>query len=92
MAMFVVSSNFIGNFKLSDNINHNLIIVALLYQHADKDEYDPLMLADFLAHTAFMRGPIQSVQSYGNIAKPSMKRGETGVTHLEFEAGGLSKL
>ena len=30
--MFVVSSNFIGNFKLSDNINRNLRIVALLYQ------------------------------------------------------------
>jgi hypothetical protein len=60
---------------------------------ADKDECDPLMMADFLAHTAFMRGTVRPTQGFGNIAKPRpVRRGETGVTHLEFEPGGLTKL
>ena len=61
---------------------------------ADKDECDPLMMADFLAHTAFTRGSIQPTQPYGNIARPepTIGRKETGVTHLEFERGGLTNL
>jgi len=60
---------------------------------SDKDKCDPLMMADFLAHTAFMRGSVQPAESYGNITKPRpIRRGETGVTHLEFESGGLTKL
>ena len=61
---------------------------------ADKDDCDPLMMADFLAHTAFMRGSMQSGQPYGNITRsePTIGRKETGVAHLEFERGGLVNL
>jgi hypothetical protein len=64
---------------------------------ADKDECDPLMMADFLAHTAFMRGTVRPTRPYGTISRPiamsrTMGRKETGVTHLEFELGGLTKL
>lgn len=31
--MFTISSSFIGSFKLGDNINHNLDVLALLYRH-----------------------------------------------------------
>ena len=31
--MFMVDSSFIGSFKLGDNINHNVRVLALLYQH-----------------------------------------------------------
>lgn len=34
--MFKVSSGFMGNFKLGDNINHNLRILSLLYDHQSK--------------------------------------------------------
>jgi hypothetical protein len=45
IAMFVISSNFIGNFKLGDNINHNLEILALLYrQYKVADKYDKRLL------------------------------------------------
>ena len=37
--MFTVSGGFIGNFKLGDNINHNLKILACLYEH-QIDEHD----------------------------------------------------
>lgn len=37
--MFTVSAGFIGNFKLGDNINHNLEILAYLYQ-CQADRYD----------------------------------------------------
>ncbi len=33
--MFVISARFIGNFKLGDNINHNLRILTYLYQRQD---------------------------------------------------------
>ena len=32
--MFTVGSGFIGNFKLGDNINHNLAVLALLYRYS----------------------------------------------------------
>jgi hypothetical protein len=37
--MFTVSSNFIGNFKLGDNINHNLEILQLLYRQFDQSKF-----------------------------------------------------
>lgn len=37
--MFTVSAGFIGNFKLGDNINHNLRILAYLYQR-QADQHD----------------------------------------------------
>lgn len=36
--MFIVRSNFIGNFKLGDNINHNLHILRLLYRYFEAGE------------------------------------------------------
>lgn len=33
--MFTIRSSFIGSFKLGDNINHNLDVLALLYRHHD---------------------------------------------------------
>jgi hypothetical protein len=36
--MFKVSAGFIGDFKLGDNINHNLRILAYLYQR----QFDPI--------------------------------------------------
>jgi hypothetical protein len=63
---------------------------------ADKDECDPLMMADFLAHTAFMRGSAQPTEPYDAVTKPplgrTMGRKETGVTHLEFKPGGMIQL
>lgn len=37
--MFTVNAGFIGDFKLGDNINHNLSILAYLYQRQD-DQLD----------------------------------------------------
>jgi len=39
---FTVSSGFIGNFKLGDNFNHTLDVLAILYrmQRADGDKND----------------------------------------------------
>jgi hypothetical protein len=43
--MFTVSSGFIGNFKLGDNINHNLRILAYLYERqADPDDLNSCLL------------------------------------------------
>jgi hypothetical protein len=43
--MFVVSSNFIGNFKVGDNINHNLNILSLLYrQFGQANDHDKRLL------------------------------------------------
>jgi hypothetical protein len=39
--MFIVDSSFIGDFSLGDNINHNLRVATLLYEHfatADTDK------------------------------------------------------
>ena len=43
--MFTVSAKFIGDFKLGDNINHNLRILAYLYQRqADPTDTDAWLL------------------------------------------------
>lgn len=43
--MVVIESKFIGDFKLGDNINHNLKILALLYeQYAKGDDAQKLLL------------------------------------------------
>ena len=36
--MFTVSSGFIGDFKLGDNINHNLSVLSLLYSYFEKGD------------------------------------------------------
>src|SRR5450755_2400498 len=37
-AMFMVPSNFIGNFKSGDNINFNLKVLKLLYQYYEQGQ------------------------------------------------------
>jgi hypothetical protein len=64
---------------------------------ADKDECDPLMMADFLAHVGFTMGGAggraPTHWSPGtNAPRPPLGRKESGVTHLRFEPGGLAKL
>jgi hypothetical protein len=56
---------------------------------ADKAECDPLMVADFLAHSAFMRGgdpPQQLPQK-----QIEEMREKTGLTYVFFEPGGLAQ-
>jgi Protein of unknown function (DUF3800) len=57
---------------------------------ANKDKCDPLMVADFLAHTTYMQGeaafpppPIDDDLLHA--------RQKTGLTHLGFDPGGLSE-
>ena len=38
--MFEISSNFIGDFKLGDNINYNLDLLALLYNYYERATAD----------------------------------------------------
>jgi len=64
---------------------------------ADKDERTPLMIADFLAHTAFMMGqrnehPVNELPFLERSKQPSLLPGEGGVTHLRFAPGGLADL
>jgi hypothetical protein len=64
---------------------------------ADKDKSDPLMMADFLAHTAFLMGneggrAPDHWPAAMDLKHPPLKRGESGVTHLRFKPGGLIEL
>jgi hypothetical protein len=64
---------------------------------ADKDECDPLMMADFLAHTGFLMGSGGGLApshwpAVPNINRPPQARGESGVSHLRFKPGGLAEL
>jgi hypothetical protein len=38
--MFVVSSKFIGSFRLAENINHNFSVLALLYRYYEQEDED----------------------------------------------------
>ena len=43
--MVTINSSFIGNFRLGDNINHNLDVLAVLYRHfADANDEDKRLL------------------------------------------------
>lgn len=64
---------------------------------AEKDERTPLMMADFLAHTAFMMGrdgrPVPNEVPFAERSQQApLPPGESGVTHLRFASGGLSAL
>ena len=67
---------------------------------ADKDKCDPLMMADFLAHTAYMMGQAggrapdhwKVPTEIQKIPQLTRGRSETGVTHLRFKPGGLAEL
>jgi hypothetical protein len=64
---------------------------------ADKADCDPLMMADFLAHTAFMMGRADKtapneILFLERARGSSVPLGEGGVTHLRFGPGGLADL
>jgi hypothetical protein len=64
---------------------------------ADKNECDPLMMADFLAHVGFLMGGAggRAPDHWSPptvLERPSLGQGETGVTHLRFKPGGLAEL
>ena len=56
---------------------------------ADKDKCDPLMIADFIAHTTYsveQKGITEEFRRRSAIPGP----GESAITHLEFKPGGLA--
>jgi len=59
---------------------------------SDKDQCDPLMMADFLAHSTFTSEVRVRDGQPGLIRDRPVPRGETGVTHLEFGPAGLANL
>jgi len=64
---------------------------------ADKDDCNPLMMADFLAHTAYLMGqkdehPANETAFADRAAQAPLPAGESGVTHLRFAPGGLADL
>ncbi len=58
---------------------------------AEKDRSDPLMVADFLAHTTFMRDTMERTGRPPPDA-PLGPHDKKGVLHLAFPPGGLAKL
>ena len=64
---------------------------------ADKDSSSPLMIADFLAHTAFLMGqrsdyPPTELPFLERSKQPPLPPGHGGVSHLRFAPGGLADL
>jgi Protein of unknown function (DUF3800) len=64
---------------------------------ADKNSCDPLMMADFLAHYAWLMasgqmGPAPTAQPYLEPDTTVLPEGESGVTHMRFEPGGMATL
>lgn len=62
---------------------------------ADKDECDPLMMADFLAHSTYLVGvapPEERKLIIKERVSLPMSKGESGVTNLVFKPGGLTEL
>jgi hypothetical protein len=62
---------------------------------ADKDECDPLMMADFLAHTTWMMAtasPNTQREIFIEQRPLALAEKHSGVTHLRFKPGGLAEL
>lgn len=64
---------------------------------ADKNCCDPLMMADFLAHYAWLiasgeLGPAPAARPYLQPDQTVLPEGESGVTHIRFEPGGMADL
>lgn len=64
---------------------------------SDKNNCNPLMVADFLAHTAFLMGqrgeaPPNEVPFREPYQEQSLPPGEPAITHLRFAPGGLADL
>lgn len=79
--MFTIKSDFIGKFKIGDNINHNLEILAVLYQHfgqGDKREKallcKPIIIllvsiADAIVYDLFWRVRVHTVEGVPKLSK-----------------------
>jgi hypothetical protein len=62
---------------------------------SDKDECDPLMMADFLSHWAYLMWSAPAAQQQSLIQdkrKYQPQEKHSGVTHLMFKPGGLAEL
>jgi hypothetical protein len=57
---------------------------------AEKDECDPLMMADFVSHMTYLSQTKPATEQPGLRFRP-VPRGQTGVTHLWFSPGGLAQ-
>jgi hypothetical protein len=58
---------------------------------AGKDNCDPLMMADFLAHATYT-SQLRVIAGAQPLGPGPVARGETGVTHLQFSPGGLTNV
>jgi len=60
---------------------------------ADKDDCDPLMMADFIAHGAYLLElEDRSLPSRPQRGFHPIRRKESGVTHLMYDPGALSQI
>jgi hypothetical protein len=65
-------------------------VVLATFSLADKDECDPLLIADYVAHVAFLRAVTVHEGKQPEARKSTP--GNTQITHLEFPPGGLVEL
>jgi hypothetical protein len=58
---------------------------------ADKDKCDPLMMADFIAHSSYL---IDLKERAGTPRQPSqpVPRGQSGITHLVYTPGAFAEI
>ncbi len=56
---------------------------------ADKDKCDPLMMADFIAHTTFT-STVRASKGRPSLKPNPVPPNQTGITHLKFSPGGLA--
>ena len=57
---------------------------------SNKDEFDPLMVADFLAHSTYMKTEVDLDEMERGLF-PIVKE-KTGLTHLEYDESGIDRL
>ena len=60
---------------------------------SSKSEADPLMFADFLAHSAYIKGPEERAQDAPRDERPrSVPREKAEIVHFSYDAHGISVL
>lgn len=59
---------------------------------ADKDESDPLMMADFISHSTYTSMVRARSTGVSTLYPRPVPRGATAVDHLEFKPGGLANI
>lgn len=91
--MFTVKSDFIGHFKIGDNINHNLDILSVLYRHfeeAEKKEKELLCkpiiiflvsIADAIVYDLFWRVKAHTIEGVPKLTK----KAKTGIILNKFD-------